>query len=539
MKKYLLVAINSQYIHTNLAVRYLKKYIEEYSDENIQIYETNINNQISNMIRDIFELSPDVVIFSTYIWNKEEVFKLLKELKKVLPNIKIGLGGPEVSYGTEKILEKNEEVDFIIQGEGERALLELVQEGIKNIGGTYSQMMPADLDEIPFPYSLNELLEENKILYYETSRGCPFKCSYCLSSIESMLKTFSVDRVIRDLGLFLSTNIKLLKFVDRTFNINHERMMKIWSYLIENYRPGIIFHFEINANVLTEESLELLKKVPKDYFQFEVGIQTTNWATMESINRKNSLDELKNNIEKIPKNIHTHLDLIAGLPYETYKIFKNSFNYVHNLKPDMIQLGFLKMLKGTQIYNQIEEYEYKFTDYQPYEVLSNQFISFKEIYKLKEIEKILNYYYNSRKFKNSINFIITNYYSSSFELYEDIRDYYREKKLMDIGHKEVSLFKYLIDFFDSKQYENRDIFLEYLKFDFLNIGKVGLENEWLKRNKDSEKHNDILKSSKYTSIREGHKNTELEIFNYNILKNIPGKITILFDYKEKNFKEIY
>ncbi|MGL5056839.1 MAG: DUF4080 domain-containing protein [Fusobacteriaceae bacterium] len=538
MKKYLLVALNSQYIHTNLAVRYLKKYADQYSGKKIEIYESNINNQTHNIIRDIFEKSPDVVLFSTYIWNKEQIFKISKELKKIMPDLKIGLGGPEVTYDSEDVMKDNPEVDFIIKGEGERAFLKVVQANIDELLTIYSEPMPCDLDEIPFPYSLEEIMKENKILYYESSRGCPFSCSYCLSSIDKGVKNFSLERVKKDLGIFLHSNIKLLKFVDRTFNINKGRYLEIWKFLIENYRPGIIFHFEINANIFDEETLELLKKVPKDYFQFEIGIQSVNWETMESINRRNLLERLTKNIQQIPRNIHLHLDLIAGLPFETYSLFKNSFNYVYNLKPEMIQLGFLKILKGTKISKEIIDYEYKYLDFQPYEVLSNKFINFSEICRLKNLEKLLDWYYNSEKFMNSVNYIVENNYPSPFVFFEEISDYFKTNNLLDLGHKDASLYTYLLDFYKFKKFTMEEKFIEFLKYDFLLLAKPGNYPNWLKSEKDSELYNNILKTCTFKSIREGHRYSELEKFRYNILENKDEMVYVFFDYRDKSVKKI-
>ncbi|WP_308009261.1 B12-binding domain-containing radical SAM protein, partial [uncultured Fusobacterium sp.] len=379
MSKIVLAAINSQYVHLNLAVRYLKKYAETNSDVKVDIYETNINNQLLNIIKDIFELNPDKIIFSTYIWNKEYVFEIVKEIKKVLPAVKIILGGPEVSFGWEKVMEENPEIDNILVGEGEKVFLNfLANENDKVMGLVYrkdgevyfngSEKIIEDLDVIPFPYEREELQEKTKIFYYESSRGCPFNCSYCMSSIDKTVRYYSLGRVKEDLKIFLDSPIRLLKFVDRTFNLKKERYMEIWGFLLENYREGITFHFEINANIFDDETLDFLEIVPSGYFQFEIGVQTVNPDTMKSINRNNVLNKLAHNVRRINKNIHLHLDLIAGLPYETYEIFKKSFEYVHDLKPEMIQLGFLKLLKGTQMYNEIEKYEYKYFSKPPYEI---------------------------------------------------------------------------------------------------------------------------------------------------------------------------
>ena len=351
MKKIVLTAINSQYVHLNVAVRYLKKYVEKNSEIKLDIYETNINNQLINIIKDLFEMQPDMIVFSTYIWNKEYVFSLSKELKKILPNVKIALGGPEVSYEWEKTMRENEEIDYIFTGEGEKILLNFFTQDISQVKGVvyrvdeeikYNGIEPLidNLDIIPFPYDEEELQDRTKIFYYESSRGCPFNCSYCMSSIDKSVRYYSIERTKEDLKRFIDSPIKLLKFVDRTFNLSKEKYMAIWRFLLENYREGITFHFEINANIFDDETLDFLETVPKGYFQFEIGVQTIDAQAMKSIGRINKLEKLEHNIRRISRNIHLHLDLIAGLPYETYEKFRYSFDYVHSMKPEMIQLGF-------------------------------------------------------------------------------------------------------------------------------------------------------------------------------------------------------
>ncbi|MGN0944266.1 MULTISPECIES: B12-binding domain-containing radical SAM protein [Fusobacterium] len=549
MNKIVLAAINSQYVHLNLAVRYLKKYVETNSDIRVEIYETNINNQLLNIIKDIFELKPDKIIFSTYIWNKEYVFEIVKEIKKVLPNVEVILGGPEVSFDWKKIMEENPEIDNILVGEGEKVFLNfLINENDKVMGLVYrkngevyfngQEKIIEDLDIIPFPYENEELEEKTKIFYYESSRGCPFNCSYCMSSIDKTVRYYSIERVKEDLKIFLDSSIRLLKFVDRTFNLKKERYMEIWKFLLENYREGITFHFEINANIFDDETLDFLETVPKGYFQFEIGVQSINSDTMKSINRNNVLDKLAHNVRRINKNIHLHLDLIAGLPYETYEIFKKSFEYVHDLKPEMIQLGFLKLLKGTQMYNEIEKYQYKYFSKPPYEVFSNNFISFAEIIKLKNFEKILDYYYNSEKFNKSVNYIIKKYYNNSFDFYEEIAAYYDKKGYLKINHKETVLFNILHDFYKEKGFEDIKIFEEYLKFDFIMLGKPGFYPIWLNTRKDSELYNSIIKEKGFKSVRDGHKNSELELFSFNIFSGNKEEINIFFNYKTKDYEVI-
>ncbi|WP_294704120.1 B12-binding domain-containing radical SAM protein [uncultured Fusobacterium sp.] len=549
MKKIILTAINSQYVHLNVAVRYLKKYVEANSEIRLDIYETNINNQLINIIKDIFEQQPDMVIFSTYIWNKEYVFDITKELKKILPNVKIALGGPEVSYEWDKTIQENSEIDYILTGEGEKILLNFLTKNISEVKGVvyrengeikYNvvETLIENLDIIPFPYDDEELEDRTKIFYYESSRGCPFNCSYCMSSIDKSVRYYSIDRTKKDLKKFLDSPIKLLKFVDRTFNLSKEKYMAIWKFLLENYREGITFHFEINANIFDDETLDFLETVPKGYFQFEIGVQTIDPQAMKSIGRVNNLEKLEHNIKRISRNIHLHLDLIAGLPYETYDKFRYSFDYVHKLKPEMIQLGFLKLLKGTKMYEEREQYSYKYFSKPPYEVFSNEFINFSEIVKLKNIEKVLDFYYNSEKFPNSVQWIIDTHYDSAFSFYEDIADYFDKKGYLKVSHKESTLFTLLYDFYRYKEFSMLEIFIEYLKYDYLMIGKPGFYPEWFQSKKDGELYDEIIREGNYKSIREGHKNSELEKFTYNIFKKIPEEIFIFFDYREKKTRVV-
>lgn len=549
MKKIVLTAINSQYVHLNVAVRYLKKYVEKNSDIKLDIYETNINNQLMNIIKDLFEKQPDMIIFSTYIWNKEYVFSITKELKKILPDVKIALGGPEVSYEWDKIMAENQEIDYIFTGEGEKVLLNFFTKDISEVKGVvyregdnlkYNGIEPLieNLDIIPFPYDDEELQDRTKIFYYESSRGCPFNCSYCMSSIDKSVRYYSLDRTKEDLKRFIDSPIKLLKFVDRTFNLSKEKYMAIWRFLLENYREGITFHFEINANIFDDETLDFLETVPKGYFQFEIGVQTIDAQAMKSIGRINKLEKLEYNIRRISRNIHLHLDLIAGLPYETYDKFRESFDYVHRLKPEMIQLGFLKLLKGTKMYDEREKYGYKYFFKPPYEVFSNEFISFAEMVKLKNLEKVLDFYYNSEKFPESVQWIIENHYESAFSFYEDVADYFDKRGYLKVSHKESTLFTLLYEFYLDKGLKEREIFVEYLKYDYLMLGKTGFYPEWFKSEKDGELYDELIRERNYKSIREGHKNSELERFSYNIFTKEFEDIYVFFDYRDRSSKVI-
>ena len=545
--KNILVGINSKYVHTNLAIRYLKKYIEENSNEKIKIYESSINNNIQKIIRDIVEYEPDNIFFSVYIWNVEMVFKITKELKKILPNKRIILGGPEVSYNPDEILEKNLEIDGILIGEGENVLLNFLTKDIKNVKGVYYrednkikfngfEPLIENLDIIPFPYDDEELEDVHKIVYYESSRGCPFNCSYCMSSIDKSVRYFSLERTKKDLKKFIDIGTRLVKFVDRTFNLNKDRYMEIWKFLLENYRENITFHFEINANIFDDEVLEFLKKVPRKLFQFEIGVQTTNPSTMKAINRNNSLDRLFHNVTCINKNIHLHLDLIAGLPFEDYETFGKSFDYVYKTKCEMIQLGFLKMLKGTQMKDEGEKYSYKYLDFPPYEILSNEFISYKDICRLKDIEEVLDFYYNSQKFLKSVDFVVENFFESPFKFFESIGDFYKERGYLEVAHKEVAIFNNFVEYYEKMNFPKKEEFLEYLKFDYLFMGKPGFYPAWIEENKDKELHKNIIEKMSFRSTREAHKLTELERFSINIDTKEREEINIFFDYSGEETK---
>lgn len=544
MCRNMLVGINSKYVHTNLAVRYLKKFTEAYSSEKIEIYESNINNNLMKIVRDIAEKEPERIFFSTYIWNKEIVFKITKEIRKVLKESIIILGGPEVSYNPEEIMKENPEIDGIIIGEGEKILLNYLTRDINEVKGIYYrdkgktkfnglEGLIEDLDIIPFPYTDEELADVHKIVYYESSRGCPFSCSYCMSSIDKTVRYFSLERTKADLKRFIDVGTRLVKFVDRTFNLRKERYLEIWKFLLENYRENITFHFEINANIFDDEVIEFLKKVPKKFFQFEIGVQTINPQSMEIIKRNNILDKLSHNVKSINKNIHLHLDLIAGLPYEDYESFGKSFDYVYDTECEMIQLGFLKILKGTDMVNNVEKFNYEYLDFPPYEVLSNDFISYKEICRLKDVEETVDLYYNSNKFMYSLKYIIKNFYESPFKFFEEIGDYYKAKGYFDVGNREIAIFNYLVEFYKEKEFPNIKVFTEYLKFDYILLGKPGFYPEWAESFKDKEKYKNLLEKMEFKTLREAYKKTEIERFSYNIFEEKEEEFDILFDYRKE------
>ena len=350
MSKTVLVGINAKYIHTNIGIRYIREYLKKNKIE-VEIIESSINNSINEIIRDIYDKKPDIVGFSVYIWNSEYTFKIIKELKKIMKNVKIYLGGPEVSYNSKKIMEEIKEIDGIISGSGEYSFFTLLKDGESKTEGLYyrreneiyynERETSFNIDEIPFPYTEEELEDSTKILYYESSRGCPFLCAYCLSSIDKRVLFFNEEKVLKELKIFLDKKVKLVKFVDRTYNLKKERYMQIWNFLLENYQEETSFHFEISADMLESDVIEFLKKIPKGYFQFEIGVQSSNRDTLKAVNRNTDLKQLRDNVIQIGENIHLHLDLIAGLPHENFETFSKC-SYLLKNRCCFIDMSFLK-----------------------------------------------------------------------------------------------------------------------------------------------------------------------------------------------------
>jgi radical SAM superfamily enzyme YgiQ (UPF0313 family) len=549
MNKILAVAINSKFVHTNPALRCIKKYIEQNSDIEITLKEYTINNHINDILKNIFLVSPTTIMFSVYIWNREYVLKIVREIRKVL-DVQIILGGPEIFYDAENVMLENSGVDFICYGEGEQTMLEffssenIIPAGLyyRDNGVQFSGYNEniADLDAIPFPYDISELHEKSKIYYYESSRGCPFCCSYCMSSIDKNVRFSSIDRVKEDLKIFLDNNVNLVKFIDRTYNLQKDRYMEIWRFLVENSNGKTCFHFEISADLFDDETIEFLKTIPSGLFQFEIGVQSSNRQTLDAVNRKTDLKKLYSNVTRINKNIHVHLDLIAGLPYEDYAAFENSFNFVYSMKPDMIQLGFLKLLKGSPIIEEVEKHEYKYLDFPPYEVLSNKYISFKEIVKLKDVEKCLDYYCNSQIFTNSIDYIIHKYYeNNAFKLFEDISLYFNSRGFLDISHKLINLFKYLNEFVISNFGEDK-LFLAHLMLDYLMQGKPGSFPDWFEHEFDNDYYNKLLRSKvangEFENLKQAYKQTEIATFSYDINSWKKENKTYLFVYGHDGMK---
>ncbi|WP_373599591.1 B12-binding domain-containing radical SAM protein [Paraclostridium bifermentans] len=490
--KILLTTLNSKFIHTNLAIRYLKQMVKDIKGVDTDIREYTINNELDFILKDIYTNNYDVILFSTYIWNVNDIVKLCHNLKKVNPNVKIALGGPEVTYDSEEAMKKYDFVDYILYGEGELIFRDFVKylngdmkveevDGIvyrKNdeIITNKPMKLLENLDLIPSPYeTLDKAEYENRIVYYETSRGCPFNCQYCLSSTIQGLRYFSIDRVKKDLKALIDARVSQIKFIDRTFNANKKFAMEIMRFLMENDNDYTTYHFEVTAHLLTDDMLEFLKDCKEGLFQFEIGVQSTNERVLEAVGRRDDFSKLSYVVQKIAsfRNIHQHLDLIAGLPYEDYSSFENSFNDVFNLGIEHLQLGFLKMIKGTGIRNQADEHEFRYKDYPPYEVLYNKYISYNEILKLKDIEEILEKYFNSKNFVLSMRYIIHNYYKESpFKFFEAFATYYNDNGYFNASQGKNQLYKILLDFYEEKINTNFELFKEILKYDYISLGKT-------------------------------------------------------------------
>ena len=462
--KILLVACNAKYIHSNLAVYDLQAYASDYADH-IVLKEYTINQQKDDIMRDIYLEHPDVVCVSCYIWNLSFVKELMADLIKILPGADFWAGGPEVSYDAEKFLTENSEFKGVMVGEGEETFKELAgyyveknPQDLKNMTGIcyrdgdqiihngWRQIM--DLSSIPFIYKdLSEF--KNRIIYYESSRGCPFSCSYCLSSIDKKLRFRDTETVKKELQFFIDNKVPQVKFVDRTFNCKHDHAMAIWKYINEHDNGVTNFHFEISADLLREEELQEMSTMRPGLIQLEIGVQSTNPDTIKAIHRTMDFEKLKGIVDRIHSfgNIHQHLDLIAGLPYEDYDSFRHSFNDVYALKPQQLQLGFLKVLKGSHMMEMCKEYGIVYKTQEPYEVLSTKWLDYDHVLKLKTVENMVEVYYNSGQFQNTLEYL-ENFFPDAFSIYERLGSFYMEKGYGDVSHTRMRRYEILLEFLE-------------------------------------------------------------------------------------------
>lgn len=509
--KILLAAINAKYIHSNLGVYSLRAFARQECGDcgaEIEIGEYTINQQPEWILKDIYMKKPDMVGFSCYIWNIGTVLPLVRDLHRILPKTRIWLGGPEVSYRAVSLLEQEPAVAGIMKGEGEETFAEVVRlscetaavsaGGAVAVSGGWAAapdggaaallpsdfaavrgaavrtkdgisdnpMRPAlDMNRIPFVYEdLGQY--ENRIIYYESSRGCPFSCSYCLSSIDKSVRFRSLELVFRELDFFLEHRVPQVKFVDRTFNCKKSHSMAVWRHILEHDNGVTNFHFEISADLLDEEELELLGRMRPGLVQLEIGVQTTNARTIEEIHRKMDLERLKQTVGRVRagRNIHQHLDLIAGLPYEDYDSFARSFQEVYEMKPDQLQLGFLKVLNGSYMETMAAEYGLSYQGQPPYEVLSTRWLSYADVIRLKGVEEMVEVYYNSGQFPRSME-AWEREFSSAFSMFETMAAYYEDNGLFGISHSRPARYEIFFEMIGRLRPERQEQFRELLMYD--------------------------------------------------------------------------
>lgn len=553
----ILAAVNAKYIHSNLAVYDLKAYAKKYGEQ-ASIAEYTINQTVDEILRDLFCRKPDVLCFSCYIWNIEYIKELVEEIKKILPRVDIWLGGPEVSYDSRKVLEELPQVLGVMKGEGEETFLEVLRcyrsgkmgelRGVlgitfrdreKIVENDWRKAM--ELSKVPFVYeSLADF--EHKIIYYESSRGCPFSCSYCLSSVDKCLRFRDLEVVKRELSFFLDHKVEQVKFVDRTFNCKHDHAKEIWRYLIEHDNGITNFHFEISADLLDDEEIALIKSMRPGLIQLEIGVQSTNERTIREIKRTMKFEKVAEVVKQINEggNIHQHLDLIAGLPYEDLESFRRSFNDVYALRPEQLQLGFLKVLKGSYMEEQKETYGLLYKAKPPYEVLATKWISYGEIVRLKEVEEMVEVYYNSRQFVNTLE-ELEKEFADAFSMFEAIADFYEQRGYVGMSHARTARFEILFALAGQISPQKKERYRELLTYDFylrenaknrpVFAGEETVEKEWLREfyKRETREHRYLKGYEKY-DVRQLRKMTHVEKFEY--LKD--GPVYVLFDYQNRS-----
>ena len=535
--KILLVACNAKYIHSNLAVYDLQAYAAKYADH-IILKEYTINQQKDDIMRDIYLEHPDVVCVSCYIWNISFVKELMADLTKILPDADFWAGGPEVSYDAEKFLAENPEFTGVMVGEGEETFLELsghyieqspadlkditgvcYRDGEKIVHNGWRQIM--DLSSIPFIYK--DLADfKNRIIYYESSRGCPFSCSYCLSSIDKKLRFRDTEMVKKELQFFIDNKVPQVKFVDRTFNCKHDHAMAIWKYINEHDNGVTNFHFEISADLLREEELQEMSTMRPGLIQLEIGVQSTNPDTIKAIHRTMDFEKLKGIVNRIHSfgNIHQHLDLIAGLPYEDYDSFRKSFNDVYALKPQQLQLGFLKVLKGSHMMEMCQEYEIVYKTREPYEVLSTKWLDYDHVLKLKNVENMVEVYYNSGQFQNTLEYL-EGFFPDAFSIYEGLGRFYMEKGYGDVSHTRMRRYEILLEFLENVPEISMDKVKDQMVYDLYLRENLKSRPGFAKDQKPFERQIwDFRKREKVA------KNAHVEVF-------ADGKV-LLFDYADRD-----
>jgi radical SAM superfamily enzyme YgiQ (UPF0313 family) len=573
--KVVLSTLNAKYIHSSLALRYLEKYCQTACDI-IEVKEYTINNQLLHIVSDIYATKADVVCLACYIWNIEMTLQLAGLLRKVLPETVIILGGPEVSYDAAKLLAEHTYIDYIVLGEGEVVLFQLFRHLAKNLGqppagiagliyrdgdriiDSRPQIIEV-LDEIPFPYTETEIADlSEKIIYYESSRGCPFSCQYCLSSATKGVRYFSLQRVFRDMEHFIKQNVKQVKFVDRTFNAKKQHYFPLLKFLA-NQDCRTNFHFEIAVDLLDDEVLAFLKTVPAGRFQFEIGVQSTYAPTLAAICRQNNWEKITQNVAALlsGRNIHLHLDLIIGLPYEDYWRFGQSFNDVYALKPHMLQIGFLKMLKGAGVRQMEKEHGYVYMDAAPYEVLANRYLSYADISRLKIFEDIFEQIYNNNRFCYTTKLLIAQHKQNAFMFYHELTNFWHSRKLHLAAHSTKALYEYVLAYCGQFADDLTVTCKEYLKFDALLSDHGTVRPEFLEWNnekwneektgfwRNSETVQKYLPDYTFHTWREIKKKYHIEVFCVDVAKgqiatkNARTIVPVLFSYEKDDVQYQY
>lgn len=575
MKTVLLIGINAKYIHSNPAVYCLKAYADKYYPNRpdgceLAVAEYTINQQANTILADLYEKKPQAAAFSCYIWNWRMIQDLLAELPKVLPDTDIWLGGPEVSFRAQSLMQEFPQITGIMVGEGENTFLELLHyywehtpalsdiKGIVSHDG-FSGIRPLmDINRLPFLYDFQNydtrVTFNNRILYYESQRGCPFQCAYCLSSIDKTVRLRDIDAVKSELDQFLASRVPQVKFIDRTFNCNSRHALTIWRYLKENDNGVTNFHFEIAADLITDEQLNVMRDMRPGLIQLEIGVQSTNEDTLKAINRYMDINRLKETVAAIRgfHNIHQHLDLIAGLPFEDYDSFGNSFNDVYAMAPNQLQLGFLKVLNGSPIAQHAEEYGIVYTSNPPYEVLYTKWLDFEDVLKLKGIEEMVELYYNSNQFTHVLPVLVQEF-SSPFQMFEALAAYYRTNGYFTNTPSRTYRYQVLLDFACSVAGDRREVFIELLTFDLYLRENLKSRPDFCPNNAlDKEKlrlfFEREVQNPQYLKNYAGFKSAQLlrmthvERFSYPVWHENPNDCTvrrnapayILFDYENRN-----
>ncbi|QED47313.1 B12-binding domain-containing radical SAM protein [Cytobacillus dafuensis] len=529
--------LNAKYIHTNIAIRYLKAYAKP--DFDIELTEYTIKDPVMNIVTDLIQKKPDVIGFSCYIWNMEETIKVINMIKKINPAIQIIVGGPEVSYDVLEWMEKVKDFDFIVIGEGEETFKQLLTElsgelKLENVHGIAfredsqikinPQRNKLDLRELPSPFRFEEDIPHlsKRVTYIETSRGCPFSCQFCLSSIEVGVRYFDREKIKEDIRYLMQNGAKTIKFVDRTFNISRSYAMEMFQFLIDEHLPGTVFQFEITADIMRPEVIEFLNnEAPAGLFRFEIGVQSTNDYTNELVMRKQNFEKLTRTVTMVKNGgkIDQHLDLIAGLPEEDYHSFRKTFNDVFAMRPEELQLGFLKLLRGTGLRLRAEQHKYIYMDHSPYEMLGNNVLSFDDIIRIKQVEDVLEKYWNDHRMDFTIEYLVTETFPSPFDFFQDFGSFWEEKGWSRIGHQLEDLFKRLYEFLQDKNIASLNIAEGLMKYDYLSRQKYKPRKPWWGSSSSYEK-------SQRSSIYQ------------NILKN-PSRLGPEFLKLELNEKELY